>query len=78
MPAKLVEMLTPTAGPYDHPYLQGAWQPTYNEWDASFAGGDALVIGTIPADIDGVYVRTCEKLARYRRCATACDPADAA
>ena len=78
MPAKLVETIKSTIEPNDHPYLQGAWQPTYNEWDASFAGGDALVIGTIPADIDGVYVRTGEKLARYRRCATACDPADAA
>ena len=60
MPAKLVETIKSTVGPNDHPYLQGAWQPTYNEWDASFAGGDALVIGTIPADIDGVYVRTGE------------------
>ena len=60
MPAKLVERIKSTVEPNDHPYLQGAWQPTYNEWDASFAGGDALVIGTIPADIDGVYVRTGE------------------
>ncbi len=60
MPAKLVETIKSTIGPNDHPYLQGAWRPTYNEWDATFASGDVEVIGTIPADIDGVYVRTGE------------------
>ncbi len=60
MPAKLVETIKSTVEPNDHPYLQGAWRPTYNEWDATFASGDVEVIGTIPADIDGVYVRSGE------------------
>ena len=39
---------------------RGAWRPTYNEWNAVLANGDVEVIGTIPTDIDGVYVRTGE------------------
>ena len=60
MPAKLVATIKSTIEPNEHPYMQGAWRPTYNEWDATFASGDVEVIGTIPADIDGVYVRTGE------------------
>ena len=60
MPAKLVETIKSTIEPNDHPYLQGAWRPSYNEWEATFASGDVEVIGTIPPDIDGVYVRTGE------------------
>ena len=60
MSAQLVETIQTTLQPSDNPYLQGAWRPTHNEWDALFANGDAEVIGTIPDDIDGVYVRTGE------------------
>lgn len=60
MTAELVETIQSTIQPNDHPYMQGAWRPTFNEWNAIFANGDAEVIGTIPADIDGVYVRTGE------------------
>jgi hypothetical protein len=35
----------------DHPYMTGAWTPTFEEWDAD----DLSVIGEIPADLDGVY-----------------------
>ncbi|MEN9865439.1 MAG: hypothetical protein RL748_1029 [Pseudomonadota bacterium] len=45
-----------TLQPNDHPYLNGAWTPLREEVDAS-----ALqVIGTIPDDIDGVYLRNTE------------------
>ncbi len=38
----------------DHPYLRGAWTPLHEEVDAT----DLRVIeGTVPKDIDGVYLR---------------------
>lgn len=40
----------------DHPYLNGAWTPQHEEHTAE----DMPVIGTIPTDIDGVYVRNTE------------------
>ena len=36
-----------------HPYLNGAWTPLHEEVTAT----DMEVIGEIPTDIDGVYVR---------------------
>jgi carotenoid cleavage dioxygenase-like enzyme len=60
MSVELVETIKSTIQPTENPYLKGAWRPTYNEWNAAFANGDAQVIGTIPDDIDGVYVRTGE------------------
>ncbi|MBL8773388.1 MAG: carotenoid oxygenase family protein [Phenylobacterium sp.] len=40
----------------DHPYMTGAWSPTFEEWD----GADLTVIGEIPRDLDGVYLRNTE------------------
>ena len=40
----------------NHPYLTGAWTPNYEEYDAD----DMEVIGEIPTDIDGIYVRNTE------------------
>jgi carotenoid cleavage dioxygenase-like enzyme len=60
MTVELVETVKSTIQPTENPYLKGAWRPTYNEWNAAFANGDAAVIGTIPDDIDGVYVRSGE------------------
>ena len=60
MTIELVGKVRSTLKSTDHPYMQGAWTPTFNEWNAIFANGDAEVIGTIPDDIDGVYVRTGE------------------
>ena len=40
----------------DHPYMNGAWTPVHEEVSAS----DMEVIGEIPADIDGVYIRNTE------------------
>lgn len=45
-----------TLKPNHHPYLNGAWRPNYDELNAE----DMEVIGTIPDDIDGVYVRNTE------------------
>jgi len=42
-----------TIGETDHPYLTGPWQPADTEWDAP----DCTVIGTVPEDLDGVYIR---------------------
>ncbi len=40
----------------DHPYRTGPWQPLHVEYDAT----DLDVVGTIPEDIDGVYLRNTE------------------
>lgn len=56
MPIELVEAIKSSLEPGDHPYIRGAWTPTYNEYNAT----DMEVIGTIPDDIDGVYVRNTE------------------
>ena len=40
----------------DHPYRTGPWQPQTSEWRAD----DLTVIGEIPADLDGVYLRNTE------------------
>jgi carotenoid cleavage dioxygenase len=46
-----------TLQPTDHPYLTGAWTPQHEEVDAD----DLQVLeGTIPDDIDGVYLRNTE------------------
>jgi hypothetical protein len=60
MTVELVGKVRSTLQSTDHPYMQGAWRPTFNEWNAIFANGDAEVIGTIPDDIEGVYIRTGE------------------
>ncbi|PQA86574.1 carotenoid oxygenase family protein [Hyphococcus luteus] len=42
--------------PNDHPYLNGAWTPVTREMDAD----EMEVIGEIPQDLSGVYVRNSE------------------
>src|SRR5678815_4544800 len=54
--ATLVNRVRSTIGETDSPYMTGAWTPTFEEWDAD----DLTVIGEIPADLDGVYVRNTE------------------
>ena len=41
---------------WDHPYLSGFWRPNSSEFNAT----DLSVVGEIPADIDGVYLRNTE------------------
>ena len=60
MSAQLAATIPSTLQPSSNPYLGGAWRPTFNEWDALYANGDLEVIGEIPRDLDGVYVRTGE------------------
>ena len=40
----------------DHPYRSGVWQPQHKEYDA----WDMDVIGEIPSDLNGVYLRNTE------------------
>lgn len=56
MKVERVSRLHPTIKPDDHPYLNGAWTPNYDEYNAT----DLDVIGEIPRDIDGVYIRNTE------------------
>ena len=56
MPATRVNRIKSTLEPGDHPYLNGAWTPNYDEYDAT----GMEVIGEIPPDIDGVYLRNTE------------------
>lgn len=53
---QLVNRIKATLSPSDHPYLNGAWTPNFDEYDAT----GMEVIGEIPADIDGIYVRNTE------------------
>ncbi len=53
---KLINRIASTLSPSDHPYLNGAWTPNFDEYDAD----DMEIIGEIPTDIDGVYVRNTE------------------
>lgn len=43
--------------PSNHPYLNGAWTPLHEEVDAFEL---EVIEGTIPADIDGIYLRNTE------------------
>lgn len=56
MTATLVNRVRSTITPNDHPYMNGAWEPVYDEYDAY----DLEVIGEIPNDLSGVYVRNTE------------------
>ena len=40
----------------DHPYRTGAWRPQHTEWMAD----DLEVIGDLPADLEGLYLRNTE------------------
>ena len=51
----IINKVADTLQPTDHPYLSGAWRPIHEEHDAPH---EALqVIGDIPRDLDGLYVR---------------------
>ena len=56
MPAKLINRVQSTVPANNHPYMNGPWTPNMDEYDAS----DLEVIGKVPDDIDGVYVRNTE------------------
>ncbi|MEM1248709.1 MAG: carotenoid oxygenase family protein [Acidobacteriota bacterium] len=56
MPVTLLNRIHPTLTRGDHPYLNGAWTPQYEEVDAT----DMEVLGDIPTDLDGLYVRNTE------------------
>ncbi len=55
MTAKLVGQIQSTLKS-SHPYRDGPWTPNFKEYDAA----DMEVIGTIPHDLDGVYLRNTE------------------
>ena len=40
----------------DHPYMKGAWEPFYDEFEVINLDS----IGSIPKDFDGVYLRNTE------------------
>jgi carotenoid cleavage dioxygenase len=56
MPKQIVNQINPTIKPNDHPYMNGVWTPNYDEYNAT----EMEVIGEIPRDIDGVYIRNTE------------------
>jgi carotenoid cleavage dioxygenase len=51
-----VNQVKVTLEPNDHPYRNGAWTPVFEE----LAADELEIIGEIPADIDGLYVRNTE------------------
>jgi carotenoid cleavage dioxygenase len=56
MPVQLVNEIKSTIQPNNHPYMNDAWTPNYREYNAT----GMEVIGEIPKDIDGVYIRNTE------------------
>lgn len=57
MAPKIVSSITSTLPEDDdHPYRTGAWRPNHREWDAY----DLEVVGEIPEDLEGVYLRNTE------------------
>lgn len=56
MPTKIVNTVTSTITPNDHPYLNGPWTPLHEEVNAT----DMEVIGEIPRDLSGIYIRNTE------------------
>lgn len=54
--ATVVDQVKVTLEPNDHPYRNGAWTPVFEELDTD----NLEIIGTIPTDIDGLYVRNTE------------------
>ena len=44
----------------DHPYRTGVWRPQVDQFDAFYEPGDIDVVGEIPADLNGVYLRNTE------------------
>ena len=44
----------------DHPYRTGPWRPQTVERSATYDVDDSEVIGRIPDDLDGVYLRNTE------------------
>ncbi|GAB2514623.1 carotenoid oxygenase family protein [Microbulbifer agarilyticus] len=56
MDIKYKNTVPSTLQPSMHPYLNGAWTPNFTEFTAT----DLEVIGEIPRDIDGVYIRNTE------------------
>jgi carotenoid cleavage dioxygenase-like enzyme len=60
MPITYQHTVKTTLKPSQHPYLNGPWQPNSTEYTAS----ELEVIGKIPTDIDGVYVRNTENPAQ--------------
>ena len=56
MKSEIVNRIQSTITDHSHPYMQGAWTPIYEEMNAI----EMKVIGEIPKDIDGVYVRNTE------------------
>ena len=56
MPVTVVNRVDATLSENDHPYMTGAWTPLHEEVDAT----DLEVIGKIPEEIEGVFLRNTE------------------
>ncbi len=56
MEIKKINSINSTLSNFDHPYMQGAWQPFYDEYEVI----DLDSIGEIPKDLNGIYIRNTE------------------
>lgn len=56
MTARLFHRVRSTLRSSDHPYLNGAWAPVFEEW----GDDECPVVGEIPRDLSGVYLRNGE------------------
>ena len=50
--------ITTLAADDDHPYRTGPWRPQDTERNADYPVDSGAVIGEIPLDLDGAYLRT--------------------
>ncbi|MEI6661822.1 MAG: carotenoid oxygenase family protein, partial [Comamonadaceae bacterium] len=57
MSTQILNTLSTNLVPGDHPYLQGAWTPLLEEVNATEL---EVLEGSIPLDLDGVYLRNTE------------------
>ena len=57
MKLERLEPVKTTLGPTNHPYMTGPWTP---QWEEVTALDLDVIEGTIPTDIDGVYLRNTE------------------
>ena len=56
MEVKKINSVNSTLLKKDHPYLQGAWEPFYDEYEVI----NLDCVGELPKDISGIYIRNTE------------------
>ena len=56
MEVKKINSINSTLSKNEHPYLKGAWEPFYDEYEVI----NLDCVGELPKDISGIYIRNTE------------------